>query len=445
MADETTPRWSTDQVLALAPDVASQRAGRGLATPTRWRETGTDPPGLWGRCAGSGPTPYQVVVELTGPAVHCTCPSRKTPCKHALALLLLWSGGQVAAGKPPGWAAEWLDQQAVRGDRAAARAAAAADRAGEQTGQTDDAAASKSRQRRMARVEAGLDELDRWLADQIRQGIAGATRAGYEHWDTMAARLVDAQAQALASAVRRLAAVAADPDRLLTELALLRLLVDGYRRIYQLPADLAATVRSRVGFPVPTAEVLAQPGVRDRWAVVGVQEQYEEWLTVRRVWLHGAGTGRSALSLSFAPAGQPLAADLLLGTVVDADLCFYPGALPLRAIVATQHSPAEPFREPPGTVDVATALDRYAAAVAAEPWLTRWPMLLAGVVPVADPAGRWHVRDHTGAGLPIDPVISAPWPLVAACGGAPVSLAAEWSPAGLRPLTAWAEGRLVRL
>src|SRR5256885_1211447 len=144
---------------------------------------------------------------------------------------------------------------------------------------------------RDAPAVAGFDDLDRWLGDQIRSGLAGASAAGYAHWEAMAARLVDAQAPGAASAVRRLAGAAADPtgERLLSGLALLRLLVCGYRRIADLPAPLAATVRAHVGIPVPTDEVLAGEPVRDRWWVVGVRDETEDRLTVRRAWLHGAG------------------------------------------------------------------------------------------------------------------------------------------------------------
>ena len=38
--------------------------------------------------------------------------------------------------------------------------------------------------------------------------------------------------------------------------------------------------------------------------------------------------------LSFAPPGMPLAGDLVLGTSIEADLCFYPGRGNLRALVA---------------------------------------------------------------------------------------------------------------
>jgi hypothetical protein len=440
-----TQRWGAEQVLALAPDASSQRAARGLATATRWRETGLRDQTLWGLCQGSGAKPYQTAVDLAEPAYHCSCPSRKFPCKHAVALMLLWSAGSIEAAEPPEWVAGWLAGREERRQRAAARAARSD--AGEAVaGKAEDAdkGPSKAVQRRAERVDAGVEELDRWLGDQVRQGLAAATRAGYAHWDAMAARMVDAQAPALASSVRRLASVAGAPDRLLTELGLLRLLVAGYRGIDRLPPDLAATVRSRVGFPVATDDVLAGPRVRDVWAIVAVSESFDERLTVRRTWLRGTATGRPALVLAFAPPGGSISSDLALGTAVDADLCFYPGAVPLRALVALRHASPVSVTTPPGTVDVAGALASYAAALAAEPWLERWPVML-GAVTVAEAGGRWYLRDGTGEALPIEPGGGPPWRLVAAAGGGPVTVAAEWAPAGLRPLTAWVDGRLVRL
>ena len=195
-------------MLHLAPDASAQRAARGLATARPWRDTGhgADPPSLWGLCAGSGAEPYQTCVDLTEPAYRCSCPSRKLPCKHALALMLLWSAGAVeSTSPPPEWVTEWL---ASRADR---QAKCRRPRGTPGPPHRPRDADSKTVQRRADRVEAGLAELDRWLTDQVRQGIAGATRAGYAHWDTMAARLVDAQAPALASSVRRLASVADRP------------------------------------------------------------------------------------------------------------------------------------------------------------------------------------------------------------------------------------------
>src|SRR5205823_5547564 len=161
-------------------------------------------------------------------------------------------------------------------------------------------------------------------------GVARLTTAGYEPFDALAARLVDAQAPGAAGLVRRLSgvAVSGSPERLVTELGLLRLLVSGYRQLDQLPPGLAATVSSRVGIPVSTVDVMATPPAREPCAVIGIRDEADDWLTSRRVWLRGCDSGRPALVLSFAGPGQVLATELVLGSTVDAELCFYPGATP---------------------------------------------------------------------------------------------------------------------
>ncbi|WP_146063453.1 SWIM zinc finger family protein, partial [Streptomyces sp. SM11] len=104
-------RWSVEQVLALAPDDASRKAGTRLGAAGPWTGTGRDATGgvVWGLCKGSGSTPYRTVVDTTGPAYSCSCPSRKFPCKHALGLLLLRASDDAAfrPGEPAGWAAAW--------------------------------------------------------------------------------------------------------------------------------------------------------------------------------------------------------------------------------------------------------------------------------------------------------------------------------------------------
>src|SRR5512140_1268070 len=113
-------RWTDDRVLALAPDLPSVAAARRLATPGSWTATGATPAAVWGSCRGTARTPYQVRVDLTGPASACTCPSRRFPCKHALGLLLLWSAGSVPdAPEPPERVAAWLAARRARAAGAA--------------------------------------------------------------------------------------------------------------------------------------------------------------------------------------------------------------------------------------------------------------------------------------------------------------------------------------
>ena len=310
----------------------------------------------------------------------------------------------------------------------------------EPAGPKDPRAAARRAQQRETRVASGLAELDRWLCDQARQGLAASQQAGYGHWDDIAARMVDAQAPGLAERLRALASVphsgAGWDGRLLEEYALLHLLAVAYRRRDELPPPLRETIRSRIGFNLRQADVLADgPPVRDHWQVLARRDLEQDRIRARRTWLRGRETGRDALLLSFAATGQPLDDSLTVGTDADADLVFYPGAVPLRAVVLARHDDSD--GGPPDGGPVAGLLAGYAAALAADPWLDSWPTVLE-VTPTRAPAPA--VRDTDGDALPLHPGAGDCWPLFALSGGRPVTLAGEWTPRGLWPLTAWDEG-----
>jgi hypothetical protein len=426
--------WDRARVLALAPDASSLRAAQPLASGRSWPLAGTaDGGALWGECLGRAAAPYQTAVDLSGPAYQCSCPSRKVPCKHALALLLLWSDGVVAAdGDPPEWARNWL----------ASREAATAG-AKDQKTPADPAAALRRAVQREARVAAGLTELDRWLCDQIRHGLAASQRSGYRHWDEIAARMVDAQAPGLAERLRALAAVPYSGSgweaRLLEEYALLRLLATAGRDQAGLPPPLRDTVRSRVGFTVRQADVLAGAAlVRDRWHVLATRDLDQDRIRTRRAWLRGREGGRPALVLSFAALGQSLDDSLTVGTETDADLAFYPAAVPLRALVAARHG-ILPGGPPSGTT-IDGLLAGYATALAEDPWLDTWPAVLQAT-PARAPVPCLY--DAAGDAVPLHPGAGDCWPLFALSGARPLTVAGEWTPRGLWPLTGWDQGGMV--
>ncbi|MCP2354505.1 hypothetical protein HD597_001525 [Nonomuraea thailandensis] len=538
--------------LALAPSASSSSALGSSSSAL-----GSSPSAL-----GSGPAV---------PGAGLGAPSGVGAASGAVAAQAGGAGGGSGAGDEPA-------RGATGGSRTGAGAGAGAERGGQ--GGVLAGSGGRVESVRHQRVAAGLAELERWLADQVRQGLAGAQ----EHdWEGLAKRLIDAQAPGVAGVVSRLARVRAEegwPGRLLEEYALVNLLAIAYRRRAGLPAPLAQTVLIRTGFPITREEVLAGPPVRDHWDVLGRRDESQDRLTARRVWLRGRHTGRPALILSFAPQGQPLDASLVTGTTIDADLTFYPGAAPLRALVATRHalvppptmppasppttppaSPAaaqEPAAQPdaprppaapasppvapahsppaalaqdapaasppslaaaptqdppaalaqdppaappslavasaqppvtapspfpavaptepppaaaqsatrpampppttpsaappatamPGTAVPGTAvpgapagrsglvppgmspdeaLDEVAWALAEDPWTESWPLVITGVVP-----GRTTI-----GGLPLHPRAHDPWRLIAVSGGQPLTVAVEWTPQGLRPLTAW--------
>lgn len=456
-------RWTAEQVLALAPDDASRKAGARLGGAGPWSQTGGSASGaVWGLCKGSGSKPYRTVVDLSGPAYKCSCPSRKFPCKHALGLLLLWAAEGLDApdatpaattAQAPDWAGEWL------AERAAKAARPAADRSG-RAGPADAEGARKRAERRAARIGAGVTELEQRLADLVRGGLAGQERAGYAAWEETAARMVDAQAPGLAARVGELGTIPSCgtgwPARMLEEAALLHLLDRAWLGVSGLPEPLAATVRSRLGLQ-PQTEGEA---VRDHWLVLA---QYDTAspdgrLTTRRIWLRGLASGRPALVLDFGPPGRPPGLSLPVGLVLEAEARFRPGSAGLRADLGERFAAAAPCRTAPTGVSTGAALEAYGAALREDPWLESWPVVLGPVVPI--PGGRqggrqgeqqgaaaWQLADAEGTSalpVPLTGAGSRPgaglWQLAALSGGGPLTVFGECGHRGFTPLTAWQPG-----
>jgi hypothetical protein len=477
-------RWSADRVHALAPDPASQRAGVKLASPAPWSGYGAQSGIglLWGDCKGSGAKPYQVTVELAAdqgaPAYACSCPSRKFPCKHALGLMLLWSAGGVPeAEEPPQRVQDWLEARRERAQRSEARKAAVTGLVAAEGDDADPAAARKATEaaerrtaQRIQRIDAGLDDLELWLCDQVRSGLTGLRAAGYRPIDDLSRRLIDAQAGALAARVRELThclnASEDWPERTLAEFSLLHLLIQGWRNRESLPAPLAATVRRRIGLTMTAAEI-AEVGehASGRWLVLGSRDLAADKLVERRVWLQREADGRIAMLLAFAPAGQAFGIALPAGAVLAAELAFAPDAVPLRAVLvehtvlnqdAAVDQDAVSVLDGPqgGTLDEAAA--GFAAAIAADPWTTAVPVVLDSAVPlVGAKPEAWQIIDAKGGSrVPLltdadgmDPTRAEQLcqTLLACSGGHPAPLFGLYRPAGLTPITIWNNGQAASL
>ena len=80
--------WTEEKILAAAPDALTFERAKALTVPRRWERLCHNDQLAWGGCRGSGEARYDVAAALDRPHFHCSCPSRKRPCKHVLALLL---------------------------------------------------------------------------------------------------------------------------------------------------------------------------------------------------------------------------------------------------------------------------------------------------------------------------------------------------------------------
>lgn len=432
--------YTPEQVLALAPDSSSASAGQALASLKKWNGIGKSDRAIWGLCQGSGKDPYQARVDLGEPAFKCSCPSRKFPCKHGLGLMLLFArdGGSFRFQDEPGWVSDWLAGRTERAEKKVEKAREAAAKP------VDLEAQAKRAAQREARASDGVAGCRVWLEDVIRRGLAAAQSESAATWDRTAARLVDAQTPGLATLVRRIPELLASgpgwAGRTLDHLGRLHLLLRGADQLPGLPDDLALDVRTALGWNQSKDEVLARSGIADRWAILGQIQEEEERLRVRRTWLLGTKSKQRALIFDFAAGLAPMDQSLVVGTQFDGELVFYPGRLALRALVKSRGDAGRfaDVVQGVGDLTIETGLRTYAEALAANPWTSRWPMLISDVR-IAQDGNTWHLVDSADAGLAIKPSFAAGlqlWRLIAAGGGTKIPVVVEWDGEFATPLGA---------
>ncbi|WP_257170193.1 SWIM zinc finger family protein [Bradyrhizobium sp. SRS-191] len=427
-----------ERIEGLAPDQASLAAALKLVKPTSWPvlAASSDADTLWGECQGSGATPYRVVTAADGGGYKCSCPSRKFPCKHVLAVLWLRvdKPERFETASPPQWVEDWSARRRgsggrpgrpkTEGDGAAAAPsldAALAEAATTTTADPKAAARAEAQRERIkaereAAILAGLDELDRWIADQLNQGLADfATRAAAAG-RTLSTRLVDAKAGGLAG---RLDALGTElfrvgderrADLAIERLGAMTLIASAYRHQDRLPAPLREDVRRAVGWSVRREELLADtaaPRATSVWIVAANRSEVQpDKLRRLETWLvnasHDLSQPRTAVLIDFVPvsgggAGFPFAP----GEVIGGEIVFYPSAAPLRGLLASRKTGAAAAwpRPLPG---LAPALQDYAAKLAALPWLEHWPLLLSDVALRTAGKGTLVITDAGGAAIAVE-------------------------------------------
>ena len=422
------------KVEEMAPDQSSLSAARKLLDPRHWPTVAHDDLGLmWGECQGSGSQPYRVVVSENDLGYKCTCPSRKFPCKHSLALMWMRADGRAFDKQQrPEWVSDWLARRRGPGGpkprtadddeekpKASIADALVAEKPVADPKAQARAAAQRERNRaeREAAVLAGLDELDRWIVDQLERGLAGFQTIAHAQCALAARRLVDAKAGSLAARVEQLpSALFGLPDALRTDFLIeklgeLHLIAEAYRRQDELPEALRADVRLTIGWTMSREDLLAEPQatrVRGRWMVLAaIQEVQPDKLRRLETWLarlDADGGPRFAVLMDFVPVSAgAVGRTYSPGDSLEAELVFYPSAAPLRAIIAEQVgsvSGESAWRAPPD--NVTAALERYESNLGARPWLGVWPIAVHGAV-VGKQSDGLILTDSNGDTLPIKP------------------------------------------
>lgn len=391
--------------------------------------------------AGAFPV-HTLALDTVRNKLYCSCPFFPKPCVHALALSALFRREGHAhfpeISEQPAWLDTLLAGRPAHG----------------QASETDPEKRAALRQRtrfeRLERAQNGFDDLETWLHDTVRRGLATVISeepAAFEH---LAARAADASMTGLSRSLRLLSGIPVNAPDWTTQasdaIAQVYLAVRAFRNRAMLPEILLYDLQNFIGINLKKEEVLAS-GERlgDTWAVMGVlTETVEDKLQVRRTWLLGAQSGRMALLLDFAFGGGGFAPGFPAGSIHQGTLVFYPSAFPQRALVVDDFQVVpKKMEKMPGHADLESFLNAYAAALAAQPWLPHFAGAALQIQAQIEKNGRFFGMDISGKILPLSVSEHSGWALVALSGGYPIDVFGEWNGQVFRPLSAVAGGRLV--
>lgn len=437
----------------LAPDQSALKAAAGLAKPGKWSGIARAADGrlLWGECAGSGANPYRVAVDLEDHGNKCTCPSRKFPCKHVLALFWLsaTAGAPFPVADVPEWVGDWLGRRRKSGGTAAP-ASAMPKSIGEAQQATaevveDPRAAERREAASLRRAEEtdraiaeALDAMEQWIGDQLRIGLAAFLDDATARCRRIAARLVDGKAAALAGRIdelpaRLLALPAGDRTRsAVVELGRLVCLARAWRSD---PRD--PELRRSIATAESRETVLGDPAamrVTTLWEVLAERvHTRRDGLISQTTWLLALGGDgpRFAMLVDFFPASTGRRGSAFTpGEQFAGEVVFYPARAPLRALLASREPlPATERHDwPAANADIVAEI---AAVQLAEPWRLDLPILLPAGRIGLDPAGQPWWQAGSGAALPVSGTLSG-----AMAGTTLDSAAAIWSAGRLDLLAA---------
>jgi len=199
---------TSETVTALAPDQASLKAASKLMKASKWPVRAMNDAShlVWGECQGSGANPYLTVFDISDHGYKCTCPSRKFPCKHSLALMWMYAESPDEFEKSadvPQWVTDWLGRRRKTAGKTAEKSSNTGKdlslaRAEEPVKPQDpkavarkEAAAKKRAESTEAAIMGATDDLETWIEDQLRTGLGALMNDLTSRCRAIAARMVD--------------------------------------------------------------------------------------------------------------------------------------------------------------------------------------------------------------------------------------------------------------
>ncbi len=411
-----------EQVLQLAPDPASMKAGKDLGNPTKWLNYTYNERVLWGEMKGSGKDPYRTQIDLISTAFKCSCPSRKFPCKHGLGLMLVFAknlSSFTQTDDEPVWVKEWIDKRQAKAEKVVAEPVETDDKTEEKRAKDK----LKRENERLALVQAGATELELLLKDLLRGGFLSIPEKGTAFFEKTAARMVDAKATGLANQVRGFSKINfytgnAWHSEVLEQAAETYLLLDAFRNLEKQDSSsqnpdfsrgVQEDIRNLIGWNQKKSELLESENadiVTDNWLVLGRSTEQEDDIVIQKHWLLGSKMGHYALILDFAHKSAAIPTLLVTGTLTQAELVFYPSNMPFRAVIKNQGANTTQINLSVSPLaNFLKMQEAFVEKLSLFPWADELPFFLNQLTLVTH-ENAWFLKDTEGYLMPINSKMS---------------------------------------
>jgi hypothetical protein len=418
------------------------QSARAVAFPHAWEELAGNEKLLWGTQRAKRNT-YQTVVDLRHdkPGFQCSCRSRKAPCRHAIALLILlleYNDAFTVNAEPPEDIQKWLSR---RDNRLTPK---------DRTEEEEFALAAQrqaNRDKRLQQMQGGLDELEIWLHDSIRSGMASFVQQPDAYWQEWSAKLVAAKMKGVAKRLENFPQLLLRDDwqeLILNELGSLYLLVRAFRNLDALTEDFQQELFQIIGVNIKKEDVLAEAAVIDTWKILAIEEGEEEQLRFQRTWLYGESSELFALQLEFVWGRADFQTPWRIGEVWEGASHFYPAALPQRALFSQLREVSKSFF-PKGAANFKVLQEQYTAARSRQPWLHFFPCVLEQVYVIRE-ENDFFLMDEEQQQLSLMANQEMQlWQLLGLSGGAMIGVFGVWEGRNFKVLAGWKAGRWLYL
>ena len=445
--------WTEDKIKLLAPDNSTERRGRMLASSSKWTDLSTNYEAIWGDCTVLDTQRFSVQIQLKGLKYRCSCSSKNNACKHIIGLLYLYvKSSALFKHQPPSeQLTQWLRSEKLMTEEINKQPKKLI----KTEIQIEKARIAKEKrwQKRLDLMSSGIEELEVWLTDIIRQGIANTNAENADFWNDAAAKMVNAKLPGISTYLKetyQLILQDADwTELLVSRLGQLYFWVTSFRNRLSLSAIMLEDLYRSLGKTQKRAEIIAEgPLLYDDWLITGIKEGKDvENRTYRRVWLQGKKTNKDALLYESYFGHIGFDNEYKSGWYINGKLAYYSKNYPQRATFEhfeiTDLVVKSNFRT---YNSINSFMMNYTEAKSTNPWLSYFPVFIGGVSALIDSKNNLRLIDSDKNLLNLAEISTmSKMKILSVSGGHPILLFGEWDGLHFEPLSIFNHSKFISL